>query len=376
MIEARRVGDAMNEEAVRFRDDAAATSGALGALVSALPEPVLLVGTDGRIICANAAAADLFGNRLEGTPALAHFRQPDTMRALSLALAALHDGAGDEAFTARKVIAAPGRETIYRFTARPLPEAAGLKAVLVALHDISHAEEAEQQRRDFVANVSHELRSPLTALAGFIETLQGSARHDPQAQEAFLPIMAQEAERMTRLVDDLLSLSRVESNEKIRPRDRVALREVLQATLAALRPKIEASGIEVTLPDLTDPFIVPGDYPQLVQVFHNLVENALKYGGEGGRIELDLERLESVPGLDGPAISLCVTDHGAGIHPIHLPRLTERFYRVGGDRARQTGGTGLGLAIVKHIVNRHRGRLTIRSAPGEGSAFCVLLPCG
>ncbi|MCC5988731.1 MAG: PAS domain-containing protein [Pararhodobacter sp.] len=349
---------------------------ALAALISALPEPVLLVGADGRVLCANAPAQELFGPHIEGAPALAHFRQPETALALERALAALAGGQPvAQAFTARKVVTSPSRETIYRLSARPLPAEAGVQAVLVALHDISHVEEAEQQRRDFVANVSHELRSPLTVLAGFIETLQGSARDDAAAREEFLRIMAREAHRMTRLVDDLLSLSRVESNEKVRPRDAVSLSGVLRATLAALRPQIEAAGVTLDLPDMDDPATVPGDREQLVQVFHNLVENALKYGADGKRIEITLQRLDGAPGIEGPAIRVAVADHGAGIDPIHLPRLTERFYRIGGDRARESGGTGLGLAIVKHIVNRHRGRLQIRSRPGEGSEFSVVLPC-
>lgn len=348
---------------------------ALSALVTALPEPVLLIGADGRVICANVAAREIFGNRIDGAQALAHLRQPESAQALERALSALENDQRGVVFTARKLVTSPSRETIYRLTARPLSPEAGLQAVLVALHDISHIEEAEQQRRDFVANVSHELRSPLTVLAGFIETLQGPAREDAQAREEFLRIMAREAYRMTRLVDDLLSLSRVEGNEKVRPRDAVSMADVLRATLAALRPQIEAACLEVSLPEMREPFIVQGDREQLLQVFHNLVENALKYGADGGRIDLGLERLDKVPGIEGPAIRVSVADHGAGIDPIHLPRLTERFYRIGGDRARETGGTGLGLAIVKHIVNRHRGRLQIRSIPGEGSEFSVLLPC-
>lgn len=231
-------------------------------------------------------------------------------------------------------------------------------------------------RRDFVANVSHELRSPLTVLSGFIETLQGPARDDASARERFLAIMAQEARRMNRLVSDLLSLSRLEANERIRPRERVVPAEVLRATVAALRPLIEDSGIQLEIDDATAEASVPGDRDQLVQVFHNLVENAIKYGGAGGRVTVTLRTHPRWPGILGEALSVCVADAGEGVDPIHLPRLTERFYRVDSHRSRQMGGTGLGLAIVKHIVNRHRGRLAIDSERGRGSRFTVILPRG
>ena len=377
MMESARVISAdgrQDGQSVAPHQDAAAV---LAAMLAALPEPVLLIGRDRRVIIANAPARDLLGARIEGAPALAHLRQPETVAALEAALDALDKpDAGAQSFTARKVVIDANRESVYRMVARPLAPKAGIAGVLVSFHDISHIEEAEQQRRDFVANVSHELRSPLTVLAGFIETLQTSARDDALAREEFLDIMAREARRMAGLVDDLLSLSRVESTEKIRPRDPVSIPEVLQATLAALRPQIETAGVAITLPDDSDVDMLPGDRAQLVQVFHNLIENALKYGAGGGQIDIGLQRCDAPPpGMDGPVVKISITDYGAGIDPIHLPRVTERFYRVGGDRARENGGTGLGLAIVKHIVNRHRGRLSIRSMPGQGSSFTVVLPC-
>ena len=268
----------------------------------------------------------------------------------------------------------PTRETVLRVHVAPLGAGAAMPAILVALRDISHVEEAEQQRRDFVANVSHEMRSPLTVLAGFIETLKGPARNDPVATLNFLDIMDREAQRMARLVSDLLSLSRVESEERVRPKAQVSLSEVLRATLAALRPQFEDAGIVVEFRDMPDAPLIPGDRDQLVQVFHNLVENALKYGGSGGKIELTLDRFDQMPGFAGSVMKVSVRDFGDGIDALHLPRLTERFYRVDGHRSRTMGGTGLGLAIVKHIINRHRGRLSIRSTRGEGSTFAVVLP--
>lgn len=346
------------------------------ALLDALPEPVLLIGAERRIELANPAANDLFGPALEGTQVLAHIRQPEPVAVLHAGFARLTDpGASAGPFEARKVVVTASSETVYRMTVAPLAPEAGFKGLLVCFRDISHIEEAEQQRRDFIANVSHEMRSPLTVLSGFIETLRGPARDDPAARENFLTIMELEAQRMTRLVSDLLSLSKVESTEKMRPRTAISLSEVLHATLAALRPQIEDAGITVDFRDLPDAAPIPGDRDQLVQVFHNLVENALKYGAAGKRIEIEMTRAETVPGMVGPALRVAVRDFGDGIDPIHIPRLTERFYRVDGHRSRAMGGTGLGLAIVKHIISRHRGRFTIRSARGEGSTFTVHLPC-
>jgi len=223
-------------------------------------------------------------------------------------------------------------------------------------------------RADFVANVSHELRTPLSSLLGFVETLRGPARDDKEAQEKFLTIMHEQAERMSRLIEDLLSLSRIEMDEHTRPRGRVDVRHVLGNVKDMLSMKAAARRmrIELQIPEATAP--LPGDADQLTQVFQNLIDNALKYGREGTAVEVT---------VSGPAegeLSVSVSDQGEGIAPEHLPRLTERFYRVDAARSRQLGGTGLGLAIVKHIVNRHRGHLSVESTRGEGSRFTVTLP--
>ncbi|MAN98569.1 MAG: two-component sensor histidine kinase, partial [Roseovarius sp.] len=239
--------------------------------------------------------------------------------------------------------------------------------------DLTEREHAAQMRRDFVANVSHELRTPLTALMGFIETLQGPARHDQAAIDRFLGIMQSEAARMERLVRDLLSLSRVESEERVRPRDEVNLSQVIGSVLHALRPLARDRACDISF-EAPEGMVVRGNDDQLQQVFTNLVENAIKYGGKGNRITITLERTPRDATLRAPAIVARVRDQGPGIDPLHIPRLTERFYRVDTHRSREMGGTGLGLAIVKHIVNRHRGRLRISSAPGEGSEFSVILP--
>jgi two-component system, OmpR family, phosphate regulon sensor histidine kinase PhoR len=349
----------------------------LAAVVAALPEPVLLISADRRIEISNPAARELLGTDIDGAPILSCIRQPEAVGALEQGFRALGDPAAPGGpFAATKLIATSSAEQVWKMQVAVLRGPEGPGRLVVSLHDISHVEEAEQQRRDFVANVSHEMRSPLTVLVGFIETLRGPAREDAAAREQFLAIMEREAQRMSRLVADLLSLSKVESDEKIRPRTQVSVSEMLRATVAALRPQIAQAGIEVVLDDSAAVLPVPGDRDQLVQVFHNLVENALKYGAAGHRIEIGTARLDSVPGMSGPVLRVSVTDFGDGIDPIHIPRLTERFYRVDGHRSREMGGTGLGLAIVKHIVNRHRGRLSIRSTRGAGSSFIVLLPCG
>ncbi len=337
---------------------------ALQALISAFPDPVLLVEAEGFVVAANPAAIDLFGVRIRGAQLRAHLRQPEVSAMLERVFA----GSDGESSSFHSHTAQG--ESIWQVTARHMD---GIR-IVITLRDISDLEAAGAQRRDFVANVSHELRSPLTVLAGFIETLQGPAGENSETRNEFLGIMAGQAARMTGLVADLLSLSRVESVEKIRPRGMVAIDGVIRATLAALRPQIEAAGLTVTcdLPDLPE---IPGDYDQLVQVYHNLIENALKYGASGGRVEITGQRIASMPGYDSAVLRLSIRDYGEGIEPIYLPRLTERFYRVDKARSRDSGGTGLGLAIVKHILGRHRGRLVVQSQPGQGARFDTILPC-
>ncbi len=337
----------------------------IAALIAALPQPVLVADPDGFVQAANPAAVELFGARIEGAQIRAHLRQPEVATMLERAFAS------EAPQEANYIASSLSRETVWRVVARR----ADTGRIVLSLTDISDVEAAEAQRREFVANVSHELRSPLTVLAGFVETLQGPAGEDPDARTEFLGIMAEQAERMSGLVADLLSLSRVEAVEKIRPRTPVSIDMVLKATLAALRPQIEAAQVAVNC-DLPEGLPeIPGDYDQLVQVFHNLIENGLKYGASGGRLEISTTFLPALPGFDGAALRVSVRDFGEGIDPIYIPRLTERFYRVDKARSRDSGGTGLGLAIVKHILNRHRGRLVIRSAPGEGASFDAILPC-
>jgi len=243
--------------------------------------------------------------------------------------------------------------------------------VLMTFHDLTPLRRVEEMRADFVANASHELRTPLAALLGFIETLQGSAREDSKARARFLAIMQEQARRMARLIDDLLSLSRIELNAHRRPDTPVGLAPIVRQVADGLETLARDRGVTVNI-DNANAMSVLGDHDELVRVFENLVENALKYGAAGRRVDIKLGQGSSAEGE--PEAQVSVRDYGPGIAPEHLPRLTERFYRVDVTESRAQGGTGLGLALVKHILNRHRGRLTIESAPGAGAVFTVHLP--
>lgn len=335
----------------------------IAAFVEALPLPVLVIGRDSRILAANGRALARFGAGLVGRHYLMSLRQPALQAAVDGCLSA------GETQSLRLVrTQGQAQDEVFRVHVAPLADPAG---AVLTFEDVTESEQIGQMRRDFVANVSHELRTPLTALSGFIETLGGAARDDAAARDRFLGIMARETERMNRLVTDLLHLSRVEAAERVRPTTRIDLQQVLASTLGTLRPMAEGLGVRLEVEGETGPLMLPADQDQIVQVLSNLIENGVKYGGAGGIVTVRLTR-DRLP--SGPALRIDVIDRGEGIDPVHIPRLTERFYRVDGHRSREKGGTGLGLAIVKHIVNRHRGRLRIDSRPGAGSTFSVQLP--
>ena len=351
-------------------------------MLQAVPMALLAVTVDSRVIAANDAARAILGEHLTDRPFVTVLRHPGVIAALDWVLDpdAYQAPPADPDLAApvgghalRATINAAGRQILADITLTPLPAWAG-EGALIALADNSVAEHASQMRRDFVANVSHELRTPLTALIGFIETLRGPAQNDAAARARFLGIMETEAGRMNRLVGDLLSLSRVEAEERRRPSGRVDLVGLLGSVIDTLSPGAGANGvtIEADLPQAE--VLVTGDSDQLVQLFQNLIENAVKYGGSGGWVGVTLIRLPHEPQLRGPGWSITIADRGEGIESLHLPRLTERFYRIDTHRSRAQGGTGLGLAIVKHIVGRHRGRLRIDSTKGQGSRFTVILP--
>ncbi len=336
------------------------------AVIDALPLPALMIRRDERIEGANAAAMKLLGEGIRGRHFITALRQPALLDAIE---ATLRDG---KPRTSRYLTNDGRQDTTFQVSCRPVPLSQGPGA-LVVFEDVTHLEQAGQMRRDFVANVSHELRTPLTALMGFIETLKGPARNDAAARDRFLGIMESEAGRMNRLVGDLLSLSRVEADERVRPTGRLDLGELVESTVHGMAPLAEEAGVRVGM-DLPPPFQMTGDADQLRQVLTNLLENAIKYSGRGSDVTVRVSAPGYEPRVRGEGVTLEVIDSGPGIDPIHLPRLTERFYRVDNHRSREMGGTGLGLAIVKHIVNRHRGRLQVDSTMGQGSVFKVVLP--
>jgi two-component system, OmpR family, phosphate regulon sensor histidine kinase PhoR len=245
--------------------------------------------------------------------------------------------------------------------------------VVLFFRDQTSARRLERMRVDFIANASHELRTPLASLLGFIETLQGPARDDAAARERFLEIMRGQAQRMTRLIEDLLSLSRIELRAHVLPEAAIDVLSVVRQMIDIMAPLAHEHGVEIELHAGEGPFTVLGDRDELLRVVENLIENAVKYGGTGKRIEIAVSRRAPAEGRPGE-IALTIRDYGPGIAPEHLPRLTERFYRADVVDSRQKGGTGLGLAIVKHIVARHRGKLMIESEPGHGATFRVTLP--
>lgn len=340
----------------------------LTTILNALTEPVFLVNTDRRITMANVAAEELFGGELTGRNLVHAIRHPDALDSVE---EVLHGKTRSEAVIS---MSGPVRTT-YKVSVVRLDNGEDAEGgAVLGLHDISHVLEAEQMRSDFVANVSHELRSPLSALSGGIETLQGAARNDPEAQVRFLGIMEHEAARMNRLIDDLLSLTSVEVNERVRPSGKVNLRAIVERAIAALETQSKASKKPIRLEMPNGECAVLGDEDELTQVFHNLIDNALKYSRDNSEVIVTIGERDQVTGLAGPATTVAVTDQSDGIPAEHIPRITERFYRVDTSRSREKGGTGLGLAIVKHILNRHRGRLLVDSEKDVGSTFTVCLP--
>lgn len=336
-------------------------------LLSAIPIAVVGINSREHVVSLNPSAAALFGDDNVGRHVVTVIRQPAVLEAISRSIEV------QDRQETRFVVKDHAHETLYKVICEPVSDVPEL-AALVSFQDVTSQETAGQMRRDFVANVSHELRTPLTAIQGFIETLQGPARGDQKASDRFLRTMATEAERMIRLVNDLLSLSQVEGEERVRPTERVEIHQVLKTVVGALDPLVEQTGIELRIVAADRDHWLLGDPDQLVQVFTNLTENAIKYGGDGMLIELIVQTVARDPILGQRAIQVDVKDHGEGFDEMHAHRLTERFYRVDHHRSRAVGGTGLGLAIVKHIVNRHKGRLRISSVVGEGSCFSVILP--
>jgi two-component system phosphate regulon sensor histidine kinase PhoR len=342
---------------------------AVHALLSNIPDPVILVDEQAVVQEANEAARVLLPILKVAQPLSYALRAPDLLQGIGTVL------------TTGKPLRVEYHQRVpidrtfdVHITALwDLAPAQGeRRGVMLFFRDLTAARRLEQMRVDFVANVSHELRTPLTSLVGFIETLQGTARDDAAARDRFLEIMRGQAWRMTRLIDDLLSLSRIELRAHIPPTTPVDLRLIAGEIVEALGSMARESGVDISLQTSEEPLLVIGDRDELLRVVENLVENAVKYGQSGGRVEVSLRRSRGSAPAD--TIELSVKDYGPGIAPEHLPRLTERFYRVDVAESRDKGGTGLGLAIVKHIVNRHLGRLLIDSEVGQGATFRISLP--
>ncbi len=336
------------------------TTKQIEALLAALPDAALAVDVSGIVVAENAGAVSLFGVKAVGEPTSHVLRSPaiqqaiETVRNLGQADEVSHVLRGKVPRSLTIRVARLGETTL----GRPL--------VLLTIRDLTREQQIEKMRADFVANASHELRTPLASLSGFIDTLQGAAKSDPPAQARFLDLMKTQAQRMASLIDDLLSLSRIEINEHVVPTGQVDLVSLLRQSIELLQGMALKSQCTIRLV-APKSFAIAGDANELAQVFGNLLENAIKYGGTGKPIEVTLNE------ADGVAI-VAIKDHGPGIASEHVPRLTERFYRVNVQDSRARGGTGLGLAITKHIVNRHRGRLQIESEVGHGSTFSVHLP--
>jgi two-component system, OmpR family, phosphate regulon sensor histidine kinase PhoR len=326
------------------------------AWLDALPDAAILLSQQRRVLKINAQCVATLGRIPIGANIEHYLRHP-------LVPEALEEAQGSAQAAERDLVLLTPEER--RFQLRVIGFGT---QTLMTLHDMSRARLTDQMRVDFVANASHELRTPLATLIGFIETLQTGAAEDVTTRERFLHIMSSEAQRMVRLIDDLLSLSRIELDKYIRPTTALELKPVIEEVRNSLLMRLQedqrtlAVNIDQALPD------VIADRDQISQVLHNLLSNAIKYGRSGSTISIDVRR------LDTTTVELCVRDEGDGISPDHLPRLTERFYRADTARSRQMGGTGLGLAIVKHIVERHRGSLRIESQPGSGTSVRFTLP--
>jgi len=339
-------------------------------LLDVIPDILFLIDDSRRVVAFNRAAKEEFPDTGLATDFSFVIRHPAVLRAVDRVLA---EGREEQL----EFSAGGGRQHHYRMHAVALfPPSSGdrLGGVALSIHDISAIRDAEKMRADFVANVSHELKTPLATVIGFIETLGGAAADDRESQKRFLGIMGKEAARMSRLIDDLLSLSQIERNEHRPPVDRINLKTLLEEAASLLDDMASQSANRIVLQcDIEDPRIA-GDHDQLIQVFTNILTNALKYGRPDTEVTIGIHPPHRLAGsgLDGYGVT--VSDHGPGIAASHLPRLTERFYRIDAARSRDVGGTGLGLAIVKHIVNRHRGDLRIDSTEGVGTRVTVGLP--
>ena len=332
-------------------------------LAAAVADPLIIFDRTATIVHANAAAFAAFGGIAPGLSLSLKFRAPEMQALLDSVLS------GTVASDAVDYTEKLPVERAYRVSASSVGHATDL--FVLVFKDQSETRRIDRMRADFIANASHELRTPLASISGFIETLRGPARNDPAAREQFLQIMQNQTGRMARLIDDLLSLSRLEMKPYLKPGTEVDLRQTIDSVIDSLGPLVRENGVVIERDFVDGPLDVPGDRDELFQVFENLLENACKYGQSGGRVTVTIARNETGP---EQGIDVTFTDYGPGIPEEHIPRITERFYRVDVESSRTQKGTGLGLSIVKHILTRHNGRLSIKSEVGKGAAFTVHLP--
>ncbi|TJV45336.1 MAG: two-component sensor histidine kinase [Mesorhizobium sp.] len=332
-------------------------------LAAAVADPLIIFDHAATIVHANAAAFAAFGGIAPGISLSLKFRAPEMQTLLDGVLSG--NVASDVVDYTEKLPV----ERAYRVSASSVGH--GTDLYVLVFKDQSEARRIDRMRADFIANASHELRTPLASISGFIETLRGPARNDPAAREQFLQIMQNQTGRMARLIDDLLSLSRLEMKPYLKPGTEVDLRQTVDSVIDSLAPLARENSVVIERDFADGPLDVPGDRDELFQVFENLLENACKYGQSGGRVIVSI-----APGDDGsePGVDVTIRDFGPGIPEEHIPRITERFYRIDVETSRTQKGTGLGLSIVKHILTRHNARLTIRSEVGKGAAFSVHLP--
>lgn len=349
--------------------DVSTAESVIETFIAQLPDPIVVLERSGGVVAFNRHAAAFAPALRRAEPVSLALRVPEIVEAIRRAAA---DGEPQRVEFFERV---PVDRWLAAYVS-PLEfsdrSSATRRLLVMAFHDLTPLRRVEEMRADFVANASHELRTPLASLSGFIDTLQGPARDDAPARERFLAIMKGQADRMARLIDDLLSLSRVELNAHVRPSTRVELVGIVRQVVDALQMLGRDRDVSMNLEVSGEPLHVLGDRDELTRVFENIIENGLKYGGSGKRLDISVARAE-IAGGAGEAI-VRIRDYGPGIPAEHLPRLTERFYRIDIGQSRAEGGTGLGLALVKHVLNRHRGRLLIESQPGQGAAFTVRLP--
>jgi two-component system phosphate regulon sensor histidine kinase PhoR len=336
-------------------------------IIAGVPDPVVVLEHEGQVLASNDPARAIASGLTRGSPVWFALRITEVLDAVR---AAVKTGEIQHQEFMQRVPTDRWMEVVVVPVTLPESIAGRRDVVIVTLHDLTPLRRVEEMRADFVANASHELRTPLASLSGFIDTLQGPARDDTAARERFLAIMKEQATRMARLIDDLLSLSRIELKAHIQPTQSVDLAAIVRQVADGLQPLARDRGVEVAI-DAAATTRVHGDRDELIRLFENLIENALKYGASGGRVDI---MLRHEPGDDGTQAVVAVRDYGPGIAPEHLPRLTERFYRVDTAGSRAQGGTGLGLALVKHILARHRGRLVIESVLGQGATFTARMP--